>query len=137
MAVSSVSSASSTNATAAYGLNFQTLLSIIMTELTYQDPLKPLDNFQFVSQLGQFAQLQQSQSLNDTVTQILSAQASNQAVGLLGKTVDLANSSSSSSVISGTVTAITFSSGQPQLTIELSDGSTVTGLSVGSVSQVR
>src|SRR5438552_3050012 len=84
MAVAPVNPASS----AAFGLDFQSMLKIILTQLTYQDPLKPLDNFQFVSQLGQFAQLQQSQSLNDQITTLLTAQSSLQATGLLGKTVD-------------------------------------------------
>lgn len=137
MAVASVSSTGTNSATAAYGLDFQTLLKIILTELTYQDPLKPLDNYQFVSQLGQFAQLQQSQSLNDTVTQLLAAQSSNQAVGLLGKTVDITSSDTSTTTLSGEVTAVSFSTGQPLLTVKLSDGSTIAGLSVSNVSQVR
>ena len=68
MAIAAVSPTSS--ATAAFGLDFQSLMRIILTQLTYQDPLKPLDNFQFVSQLGQFAQLQQSQAQNDQITQL-------------------------------------------------------------------
>lgn len=131
MAVGSVSSAT---ATAAYGLDFQALLKIILTELTYQDPLKPMDNYQFVSQLGQFAQLQQSQSLNDTVTQLLSSQAATQAASLLGRTVDLVTGSTT---VSGTVQAISFSNGQPMLTIKTSDGQTISGLSISNVSQIR
>ena len=72
MAIAPVSSAT---AESAFGLDFQSLLSIILTQLTYQDPLKPVDNFQFVSQLAQFSQLQQSQTLNDQVTNLLAAQA--------------------------------------------------------------
>jgi flagellar basal-body rod modification protein FlgD len=133
MAVTPVSSA--TQAQAAYGLDFQTLLKIILTELTYQDPLKPMDNFQFVSQLGQFAQLQQSQSLNDTVSQLLAAQSTGQAVGLLGKTVDIY--SDQTTTLSGQVTAISFSNGQPLVTIKTSQGQTISGLSISSITQVR
>ena len=50
-----------------------------------------MDNFQFVSQLAQFSQLQQSQTLNDQVTSLLSAQAAMQATSLLGRTVDFTN----------------------------------------------
>ena len=38
-------------AASAFGLSFESLLKIILTQLTYQDPLKPVDNFEFVSQL--------------------------------------------------------------------------------------
>ena len=61
----------------AFGLDFQSLLKIILTQLTYQDPLKPVDNFQFVSQLAQFSQLQQSQTLNDQITALLTTQSTN------------------------------------------------------------
>lgn len=133
MALAPVSSAG-TSAQDAFGLDFQSLLKIILTQLTYQDPLKPMDNFQFVSQLGQFAQLQQSQSLNDQVTSLLSAQAATQATGILGKTVDV---SAQGSTLSGTVTAVSFSSGAPQITIKTTDNQTIGGISISDVSQIR
>ncbi|HEY0959835.1 MAG TPA: flagellar hook capping FlgD N-terminal domain-containing protein [Novosphingobium sp.] len=120
----------------AFGLDFQSLLRIILTQLTYQDPLKPLDNFQFVSQLAQFSQLQQTQSLNDQITQLLSSQAANQATGLLGKTVDL-TAADTGVILSGTVSAVSFASGTPQLTIKTRDGQTLTGVSIADVSQIR
>jgi flagellar basal-body rod modification protein FlgD len=111
------------------------MLKIILTQLTYQDPLKPLDNFEFVSQLGQFAQLQQSQSLNDSITSLLASQAASQATGLLGKTIDLTDASGAT--VSGSVTAVSFASGTPQLTIKTSDGQTIADVSIASVSQIR
>lgn len=135
MAVSGISATSSASSQSATGLDFQSLLSIILTQLTYQDPLKPLDNFEFVSQLAQFSQLQQSQTLNDQITSLLSSQAATQATGLLAKTVDV--SSSDGSQLSGTVSAVSFSSGTPQLTITTSDGQTINGLSIADISQVR
>jgi flagellar basal-body rod modification protein FlgD len=135
MAVAPVSSTGS--ATAAFGLDFQSLLKIILTQLTYQDPLKPVDNFEFVSQLGQFAQLQQSQTLNDQVTNLLAAQAATQATSLLGRTVDLTTNASTTGVTSGQVTAVSFSSGQPLITIQTTDGQTIGDISIADVSQIR
>jgi len=131
MAVSGISSSDS----AAFGLDFQSLLKIILTQLTYQDPLKPLDNFQFVSQLAQFSQLQQSQTLNDSITALLSAQSATQATGLLGRTVDF--KTNGSTLISGTVKSISFSSGAPQLTIQTADGQTISGFAIADVTQIR
>jgi flagellar basal-body rod modification protein FlgD len=111
------------------------MLQIILQQLTFQDPLKPLDNFQFVSQLGQFAQLQQSQSLNDQITSLLQAQSAMQATGLLGKTVDLTQSDST--IVSGSVTAVSFASGTPEITIKTSGGQTIANLSLTNISQVR
>lgn len=135
MAVAPVSSTTTGEvAQSAFGLDFESLLKIILTELTYQDPLKPVDNYEFVSQLGQFSQLQLSQTLNDNVTKLLASQAATQAAGLLGKTVDF---SSDSSTISGTVTAVSFSSGQPLITITTADGQTVGDLSIADITTIR
>jgi len=125
-------SASSPNS--AFGLDFQSLLKIILTQLTYQDPLKPLDNFQFVSQLAQFSQLQQSQTLNDQVTSLLSAQAATQATSLLGHTVDIATQTGS---VSGEVKSISFSNGAPEVTIETADGQTIANNSIANVVRIR
>ena len=133
MAVAPVSSTQQV-AQSAFGLDFQSLLKIILTELTYQDPLKPVDNYEFVSQLGQFSQLQLSQTLNDNVTQLLASQAATQATGLLGRTVDF---SSNGSTLSGQVTAVSFSSGQPLITITTADGQAVGDLSIADITQVR
>lgn len=132
MAISPVSSAAS--AQNAYGLDFQSLLKIILTQLTYQDPLKPMDNFQFVSQLAQFAQLQQSQTLNDQITNLLSAQSALQATNLLGRTVDI---DTQSTTISGTVQAVSLATGQPTVTIKTPDGSIISSVSVANISQIR
>lgn len=123
-------------AQSAFGLDFESLLKIILTELTYQDPLKPVDNYEFVSQLGQFSQLQLSQTLNDNITKLVSAQAATQAAGLLGREVDF-SSTGSGAFLSGTVTAVSFSSGQPLITIETAGGVTVGDLSIADIAQIR
>ena len=136
MATAPVSSTTAT-AQSAFGLDFQSLLQIILTQLTYQDPLKPMDNFEFVSQLAQFSQLQQTQTLNDQITTLLSTQATVQATSLLGRTVDLATGTDSTVTQSGTVTAVSLSSGTPQITIKTSAGATVANLPLTQVVQVR
>lgn len=125
-----------TNSTSASGLDFQSLLRIILTQLTYQDPLKPMDNFQFVSQLAQFSQLQQSQSLNDQIGNLLAAQAANQATSLLGRTVDFVTVSGGQ-LQSGVVKAISFARGQPEASVETSLGQLITNVSIANISQVR
>ena len=115
MAIAPVSGASQP----AFGLDFQSLLKIILTQLTYQDPLKPVDNFQFVSQLAQFSQLQQSQTLNDQITNLLAAQSATQATGLLGKTVDVVTDGTT---VSGIVQSVSFSTGAPMVRIKAASG---------------
>ncbi len=126
--------ATSDTATSAFGLGFDSLLKIILTQLTYQDPLKPMDNFQFVSQLAQFSQIQQGQTTNDRLQTLVTAQATTQATSLLGTQVDVP---AGAATLSGTVTAITFDNGTPSITIKTADGQTITGLAITSITQVR
>jgi flagellar basal-body rod modification protein FlgD len=117
MALAPINGAGS--AQSAFGLDFQSLLSIILTQLTYQDPLKPVDNFQFVSQLAQFSQLQQSQALNDQVTNLLASQAASQATSLLGRTVE---AEMNGATYVGRVQDVSFSTGQPQVRLQTTSG---------------
>lgn len=133
MAIDSIGAAGTGNLQAST-LGMQDFLKILLTQLTYQDPLKPVDNFEFVSQLGQFAQLQQSQTLNDQITSMLSAQAASQATSLLGRTVDI---NSGAAPVSGVVQAVSFASGTPQVTIKTSDGSTIANIAISTISTVR
>jgi flagellar basal-body rod modification protein FlgD len=131
-----VSSVSATSSQSTDGLDFQSLLQIILQQLTYQDPLKPMDNFEFVSQLAQFSELQQIQTLNTSITSLLATQASLQATGLLGKTVDYTTTGSSTPSV-GTVQSVTFSSGTPSLTITTAGGQTVANVALSAVTQVQ
>jgi flagellar basal-body rod modification protein FlgD len=121
-------------ATSAFGLSFESLLKIILTQLTYQDPLKPMDNFEFVSQLAQFSQIQQGQTMNDRLEMLVSAQATGQATSLLGTQVDVP---AGSATLTGKVVAISFDNGAPRVTLQTSDNRTISGISIGSITQVR
>jgi flagellar basal-body rod modification protein FlgD len=112
----------------------QDFLKILLTQLTFQDPLKPVDNEQFIAQLAQFTSLEQTKELTDGVNTLLSIQATSQSIGLLGKTVDV---TASTGAITGTVTTVRFVSGQPALTILGSDGTQLTDIGLSQVSLVR
>ncbi len=134
---SSDAASSSASSNSAYGLNFQSLLQIILTQLTYQDPLKPLDNFEFVSQLAQFSQLEQFQTLNTDVQSLVAAETANQAVGLIGHKVSLTSGTSGSSTASGSVTAANISGSTPSLTITTSSGQVLANVSLSSITTVQ
>src|SRR5882672_9024077 len=128
MATIDPASAAALNQPAAFGL--QDFMKILLTQLTYQDPLKPMDNQQFMSQIAQFTTLEQSQQLNDKIDRLLSIQAATQSIGLIGKTVDI---NATSGPFSGVVTALSLSNGDPQLTVKSADGSVFTGISLSQV----
>ncbi|MBC7380684.1 MAG: flagellar hook capping protein, partial [Burkholderiaceae bacterium] len=114
MAISSLggigldTSISATANTAASALNQDDFLKIFLTQLNYQDPLKPLDNQQFIAQLAQFTQVEQSHQLNTKLDNLLSIQSITQAVGVLGRTVEVATSTGN---VVGTVGTLLFNSG--------------------------
>ncbi|MEH0167831.1 flagellar hook assembly protein FlgD [Roseateles microcysteis] len=112
----------------------QDFLKILVTQLGNQDPLKPMDNQEFVTQLAQFTSLQQTQEMNDKLASLLSVQASAQSVGLLGKTVDLETAAGPST---GTVSAIGFAAGEPRLTVRTSAGAILADITLASLTSVR
>jgi flagellar basal-body rod modification protein FlgD len=112
----------------------QDFLKILLTQLNFQDPLKPVDNEQFIAQLAQFTNLEQTRELTDGVNTLLSIQSSTQSIGLLGKTVDV---SAASGPVTGTVTTIQFASGQPTLTVVAADGTILNDVGLSQVTLVR
>jgi len=86
MAIAPISSAGSLTS-AASNLRLDDLLQVLLTELTHQNPFKPVDNKDFMGQIAQFASLDSSQRLNQSIDQLLALQAMNQSVGLIGKRV--------------------------------------------------
>ncbi|HWF62700.1 MAG TPA: flagellar hook capping FlgD N-terminal domain-containing protein [Nitrospira sp.] len=71
-------------------------LNLLVTQLQNQDPLKPVDNQDFIAQLAQFSQLQQSAQQVTLLQQLISGQNASQAyslIPLIGHQVNVAGSS--------------------------------------------
>lgn len=56
-------------------------LNLLMTQLKTQDPLKPMDDTQFIAQMAQFSSLEQMQQLTSSFSQVKS-------VSMVGKYVE-------------------------------------------------
>jgi flagellar basal-body rod modification protein FlgD len=119
MTISTVTAAGASTAGQSSNIGIQDFLKILTTQLNNQDPLKPMDNQDFVAQIAQFATLEQSRQLNVKIDAMLSSQSSVQSVGLLGKFVDV---DVDGQTLSGTVKALSYSSGQPLMTITTAQG---------------
>lgn len=107
-------------------LAYNQFLTLLVTEMQNQDPTKPMDPTQTVSQLASFSAVEQAVQTNSTLTSLLNSSVLSQASSFIGKTVTSADGSVSGVVASVTIT----NSGQ---TATLTSGKTVsltTGISV-------
>ncbi len=128
-AATSVSAASSSA-----NLTIEDFLKVLLTQLTFQDPMKPMDNQEFMAQIAQFTTLQQTQELNTNIQTLLTNQSAFQSVGLLGRTVDI---TTPAGPVTGTVIALALSGSTPKLTVLPAAADAVDNVDLGQVTGVR
>lgn len=103
-----------TNKTTSSAAKNQTLgkedfLNLLVTQLRYQDPTKPMDDTQFISQMAQFSSLEQMQNMT-------SAMQTTQATAMIGKIVVWDSDDGMEN--SGKVMKVFVSNGQTQLLVD-------------------
>ena len=106
------------------------LFRILLTQLNYQDPMKPMDNAEFIAQLAQFTSLEQARQSNEKFESLLRMQSTGQSVGLLTRSVQIGTQTGTEV---GQVTSITFAEGAPQLTIKTADGRFINNVALSQV----
>ncbi|MEW8024312.1 MAG: flagellar hook capping FlgD N-terminal domain-containing protein [Candidatus Thiodiazotropha endolucinida] len=116
------------------GLGQEDFLKILLTQLTYQDPMKPLDNQEFIAQFAQFASLDQTRQSNENLDALLFMQMADQGVGLLGKSVEVRTETGS---VVGDITAVAFSQGTPLFTVKVGEEQFLTNITLSQVVLVR
>ena len=80
-------------------------LKLLLAQLRNQDPLKPMEDRDFIVQLAQFNQLEQMQQINESLTAIVARDQIAQASALLGKRVEVF-SPQTGTAIEGLVTEV-------------------------------
>ncbi|WP_162906771.1 flagellar hook assembly protein FlgD [Algihabitans albus] len=74
------------------GETFDDFLTLLTTQLQYQDPLSPMDSTQFTEQLVHFTNVEQGIAQNEKLEELLAQNSFNttaQAVGFIGKEVEM------------------------------------------------
>ena len=66
-------------------------MKLLVTQLQNQNPLEPMDNKDMSAQLAQFSQLQQTENLNTSFSQVLELTQRSYANSLIGKEVSFAS----------------------------------------------
>jgi len=132
-AISATQSNASSNLQAS-SLGLQDFLKVLLTQLSYQDPLKPMDNQEFMAQIAQFTSVEQTQQLNTKIEALINNQAALQSVGLIGRVVD---ATTASGTLTGTVTALSLQGSSPSLSVKTASGAVIDGVSISQVIAVR
>ena len=60
---------SKANSSSTSGLDKEAFLQLLVAQMKYQDPLEPMDNTEYISQLATFSQLEATQNMADTISQ--------------------------------------------------------------------
>jgi len=96
------------------GISQDDFLKILLTQLRFQDPLKPVDNQQFVAQLAQFSALEINRQQSEKIDTLLQLNVTSQAIGLLSQQVEVRGAAGAGV---GKVIAVSFESGQARLSV--------------------
>ena len=64
-------------------------LRLLVTQLQYQDPTKPMEDKQFIAQMAQFSSLEQMNNMASGLQEFTARFTAGQALGLLNREVDV------------------------------------------------
>jgi flagellar basal-body rod modification protein FlgD len=124
-ATSSSSSSSSTTGTNGT-VDQSEFMQLLIAQLQNQDPTQPVQGTEFVTQLAQFALVQQasnqSQALSNLSTQITGL-SNNQTTNLIGQTVTVSGSTASFNGTSATPVNVTLASAAANVSATITDSS--------------
>lgn len=87
-------------------LNYDSFLKLLIASMKNQDPTKPNDPAETMSQLASFSNVEQSIKLNEKLESLLSVSSAGEAAALIGKTAE-----SLDGKVSGVVKSVELSGG--------------------------
>jgi flagellar basal-body rod modification protein FlgD len=115
-------------------LNQEDFLKLFLAELNFQDPMEPVDNKEFLSQIAQFSAMDQNRKTTEEIENLVFLNSSAQSLGLLGQQVEFLDSSF---IESGVISAVRFTDEGSLLTVQRTDGSFLPNIRMSQVSLVR
>lgn len=116
-------------------INEQDFIKLFVSELQFQDPMQPMDNGQFLTELAQFVGIQQQEQTVTGIDNLLSLNAGAQSLGLLNHTIQFLGVDGVT-VSTGKVSAIQFDANGASLSVATSSAQTVTGIRMSQIQQI-
>lgn len=89
-------------------------LRLLVTQLQYQDPTKPMEDKEFIAQMAQFSSLEQMNNMANEFSSLANLFQSGQALGLLNREVDIVVGEN---LVSGVVEEVS-SGAQPRIKVD-------------------
>jgi len=80
-------------------------LKLLVTQLQHQDPTRPMEDREFISQMAQFSSLEQMSNMNTEMKSMATRSAASEAYSMLGKRIE-AYDELSERTITGTVSSV-------------------------------
>tara|TARA_B100001971_G_scaffold212156_1_gene241510 strand:- start:4110 stop:4538 length:429 start_codon:yes stop_codon:yes gene_type:complete len=90
-------------------------LQLLVTQMRNQDPMKPMSDTEFIAQMAQFSNLEQTKAMSSDIAQLRQSNAFTQATALMGKQVRLL--SDEDTFTKGIVTDLTVKDGEVSLIV--------------------
>jgi flagellar basal-body rod modification protein FlgD len=96
---------------AAAGLGKDDFMKLLIAQLQNQDPMKPMEDKEFIAQLATFSSLEATQKVNEQLDDLLGSQSLVQAATLIGKqaTAKL----TTGETLTGTISEVRMLNGKP------------------------
>jgi flagellar basal-body rod modification protein FlgD len=95
----------------AAGMGKDDFMQLLVAQLKNQDPMKPMEDKEFITQLAQFSALEAMEKVNTQLEELIGAQSLTQAATLIGKNVTA--KLESGETITGTISQVKMLAGQP------------------------
>ncbi|MDI3341744.1 MAG: flagellar hook capping FlgD N-terminal domain-containing protein [Sphaerobacter sp.] len=108
--------AAATGASPTDQLGKQEFLQLLIAQLRNQDPLRPMEDTEFIAQLAQLNTLEQMQQMNATLGVMVEMSLLTQAASLIGKQIT-AKDPVTGEVTTGVVHDISVNQGEPVLNV--------------------
>jgi len=120
---------SGTSTTLSTSLDKDAFLQLLVAQLKYQDPTKPVDSSEFLAQTAQFTLVEKFDQLAEADKALLASTQTQTATAMVGKAITWSDATGTHS---GTVTSVTIANGTPKLRVGQVDVAmdTVTSVSV-------